>query len=108
MSVTAPLTAPIELAFDYTRSVGPTLGRFMTGLAEARIVGVRVSDGRVFVPPVEYDPVTCAAVSDFVDVSDEGTVVTWTWAPAPLEGQPLQTPTPRRGAPARGVGGGRR
>ena len=92
MSVTAPLSAPIELSFDYTRSLGTTLGRFMTGLAEARLVGVRVSDGRVFVPPVEYDPVTGAAVSDFVDVADEGTVVSWTWAPAPLEGQPLQTP----------------
>jgi len=86
------LSAPIELAFDYTRSVGPTIGRFMTGLAEARVVGVRVSDGRVFVPPVEYDPVTNAAVTDFVDVADEGSVVSWTWAPAPLEGQPLQTP----------------
>jgi hypothetical protein len=92
MSVTAPLSAPIELAFDYTRSVGPTLGRFMTGLAEGHITGVRVSDGRVFVPPVEYDPVTGAAVTDFVDVADEGTVQSWAWAPEPLAGQPLQTP----------------
>ena len=92
MSVTAPLSAPIDLAFDYTRSVGPTLGRFMTGLAEGHIVGVRASDGRVFVPPAEYDPVTGAAMTDFVDVADEGVVVSWTWAPAPLDGQPLQTP----------------
>jgi uncharacterized OB-fold protein len=92
MSVVQPLSAPIELQFDYTRSVGPTLGAFMTGLAEGHVVGVRVSDGRVFVPPVEYDPVTGAAVTDFVDVADEGTVVSWSWAPDPLPGQPLATP----------------
>ena len=92
MSVTQPLSAPIDLQFDYTRSVGPTIGRFMTGLAEGHVVGVRVSDGRVFVPPVEYDPVTGAAVADFVSVADEGVVVSWSWAPHPLPGQPLTTP----------------
>ncbi|MCW2494209.1 OB-fold domain-containing protein [Jatrophihabitans sp.] len=92
MSVTEPLSAPIELSFDYTRSLGTTLSRFMTGLAEGRLLGAKVSDGRVFVPPVEYDPVTGAAVTEFVPVSDEGTVVSWSWAPAPLPGQPLVTP----------------
>lgn len=92
MTVAEPLSAPIELSFDYTRSLGPTLGRFMTGLAGRRVVGVRASDGRVYVPPVEYDPVTGAAVTEFVDVADEGTVVSWTWTPAPLAGQPLTTP----------------
>jgi uncharacterized protein len=86
------LSAPIELNFDYTRSLGPTLGRFMTGLAEGHLVGVRVSDGRVFVPPIEYDPVTGAQVADFVPVASEGTVVSWTWAATPLPGQPLDKP----------------
>jgi uncharacterized OB-fold protein len=54
MSVAAPLSAPIELSFAYTRSLGPTLGRFMTGLAGARVVGARTADGRVHVPPVEF------------------------------------------------------
>jgi hypothetical protein len=92
VTVVEPLSAPIELSFDYTRSVGPTLGRFMTGLAERRIVGARASDGRVYVPPVEYDPVTLAAVSDFVEVADEGVVTSWCWAPEPMAGQPLQHP----------------
>ena len=57
------MSAPIELAFDYTRSVGPTLGRVHDRPGRgAASSGVRVSDGRVFVPPVEYDPVTGAAV----------------------------------------------
>jgi uncharacterized OB-fold protein len=87
-----PLSAPIALSFDYTRSLGPTLGAFMTGLAERRVVGARVSDGRVVVPPVEYDPVTHAAVTQFVDVADEGTVLSWTWQAEPLPGQPLDRP----------------
>ena len=87
-----PLSAPLELAFDYTRSLGPTLGPFMTALSTRRVIGVRASDGRVFVPPAEYDPVTGAALTDFVDVADTGTVVTWSWMPDPIEGQPLDHP----------------
>ena len=86
------LSAPIELQFDYTRSLGPTLGTFMAGLADRRVVGVRASDGKVYVPPVEFDPGTGAAATDFVGVSDSGEVVSWSWAAEPLEGQPLDEP----------------
>ncbi|MEO6885640.1 MAG: OB-fold domain-containing protein [Jatrophihabitantaceae bacterium] len=92
MSVTEPLSAPIELTFDYTRSLGTVLRAFMTGLAERRIVGVRASDGRVFVPPVEYDPVTATPLADVVDVADVGTVTSWTWVAVPVEGQPFDRP----------------
>ncbi len=64
----------------------------MTGLTARRIVGVRASDGRVYVPPVEYDPTTLAAASDFVEVGDEGVVTSWSWAPEPMPGQPLEHP----------------
>ncbi|SDY30374.1 hypothetical protein SAMN05421504_10595 [Amycolatopsis xylanica] len=90
--MTAPLSAPLDIGFDYTRSVGPVLGRFVNGLRERRIEGVRGSDGRVHVPPVEYDPVTAAPLDEFVTVAAEGTVVSWTWMAKPLEGQPLQRP----------------
>ena len=86
------LSAPIELQFDYTRSLGPTLSAFMTGLAERRIVGARASDGTVYVPPLEYDPHTHEALTDFVEVADEGTVVSWSWATEPQAGQPLDRP----------------
>jgi uncharacterized protein len=92
MTAVEPLSAPIELAFDYTRSLGPTLSRFMTGLAGRRITGARCSDGRVVVPPFEYDPVTGTAVTDFVEVADHGEVLSWTWAAEPLPGQPLEWP----------------
>ena len=87
-----PLSAPLTLSFDYTRSVGPTLGAFFTALRSRRIVGVRGSDGRVHVPVVEYDPVTYAPLTEIVPVSSVGTVLSWTWQEHPLEGQPLDRP----------------
>ncbi|MEO3758305.1 OB-fold domain-containing protein [Mycobacterium sp. B14F4] len=87
-----PLSAPLRLSFDYTRSVGPLLGQFFTALRERRILGVRGSDGRVLVPPAEFDPVTYERLTEIVPVAGVGTVVSWTWQPTPLEGQPLDRP----------------
>jgi uncharacterized protein len=87
-----PLSAPLKLSFDYTRSVGPTLSQFFTALRDRRVVGVRGSDGRVLVPPAEYDPVTYDELTEIVPVASVGTVVSWTWQPEPLEGQPLDRP----------------
>ena len=87
-----PLSAPLKLSFDYTRSVGPLLSQFFTALRERRIVGVRGSDRRVHVPPAEFDPVTYERLTEIVPVASVGTVVSWTWQPAPLEGQPLDRP----------------
>ncbi|MBA8928015.1 hypothetical protein BC739_005232 [Kutzneria viridogrisea] len=91
-SISEPLSAPLDVGFDYTRSLGPVLGRFATELREHRVLGVRGSDGRVHVPPVEYDPVTAQPLTEFVQVGTEGTVTTWSWIPEPLAGQPLQRP----------------
>ena len=44
------LSARFKLEFDYTRSVGPVVGRFLMGLLQRRIEGIRMSDGRVLVP----------------------------------------------------------
>ena len=87
-----PLRAPLEIEFDYTRSLGPVLGEFMTALAGRRILGARGADGRVHAPPFEYDPVTSAPPAGLVEVGPEGTVTSWTWAAEPLEGQPLAHP----------------
>ncbi|TCO46693.1 Zn-ribbon domain-containing OB-fold protein [Actinocrispum wychmicini] len=87
-----PLSAPLTVAFDYTRSLGPVLGRFVTGLRDRRVEGIRGSDGRVHVPPVEFDPVTAARLTEWVPVGSAGTVTTWTWVAEPDEGQPLDRP----------------
>ncbi len=86
------LQAPVTVAFDYTRSTGPVLGRFLTGLRDGVLVGGRTSDGKVMVPPPEYDPVTHQPIEDFVEVSPTGTVTSWSWVPEPVAGQPLDRP----------------
>ena len=86
------LSAPYVAEYTYTRSVGPVLERFFTGLAERRIEGIRGADGRVIVPPQEYDPVTSESLTEFVPVADTGTVTTWAWIDRPLAGQPLDKP----------------
>lgn len=84
-----PLHAPLDIAFDYTRSLGPTLSAFMSALAERRILGARSADGLVYAPPFEYDPVTAAPPAELVEVGPGGTVVSWSWMERPLDGQPL-------------------
>ncbi|TQL68495.1 hypothetical protein FB381_2385 [Nocardioides albertanoniae] len=86
------LQAPVTVAFDYTRSTGPVIGRFLTGLRDATVVGGRLADGRVAVPPPEYDPVSHQAVTEFVDLPDTGTVTSWTWVSEPVAGQPFDRP----------------
>jgi uncharacterized OB-fold protein len=88
----APLRAPLEIEFDYTRSLGPVLTRFMTALAGRRILGARGADGRVYAPPFEYDPVSAEPPRDLIEVGPEGIVVSWSWMPRPLAGQPMTGP----------------
>jgi uncharacterized OB-fold protein len=88
----APLRAPLEIEFDYTRSLGPVLSRFMTALRDRRILGARGADGRVHAPPFEYDPVSADPPEELTEVGPEGTVVSWSWMPEPLAGQPLTEP----------------
>jgi uncharacterized OB-fold protein len=90
--MTRTLSAPVTVAFDYTRSTGPVLGRFFTGLRDGRIVGGRTSEGKVVVPPPEFDPVTHEPVTEFVDVGPAGTVASWTWVPEPVKDQPFDRP----------------
>lgn len=85
-------TAPLVVEFPFTRSLGPVQSAFLTGLRERTVLGVRAGDGRVIVPPAEYDPVTAEEIRDLVEVGSAGTVTTWAWNPAPRRGQPLATP----------------
>lgn len=86
------LEAPHVLSYDYTRSTGPVIGTFLAGLRDRRILGIRGSDGRVLVPPQEYDPLTSQSLDQWVEVAAEGEVVSWGWNPTPRPGQPLERP----------------
>ncbi|WP_235026549.1 Zn-ribbon domain-containing OB-fold protein [Dietzia lutea] len=90
------LSAGLAPSFDYTRSTGPVLGAFFTGLRERRLVGNRDSRGTVHLPPVEYDPHTREALTETVEVGSgdgiEGLVVAWSWVPSPTDVNPLDSP----------------
>jgi uncharacterized OB-fold protein len=89
---TEALTAQHIIEYTYTRSTGPIIGAFLTGLRDKKLVGVRASGGRVIVPPAEYDPGTSDELTELVDVADVGTVTTWSWNDQPRLGQPLDHP----------------
>ncbi|WP_328629190.1 OB-fold domain-containing protein [Streptomyces sp. NBC_00353] len=86
------LSAPLVVEFPFTRSLGPVQSAFLTGLRERTVLGVRTGDGKVLVPPVEYDPVTAEELHELTEVATTGTVTTWAWNPAPRRDQPLATP----------------
>ena len=86
------LAAPYRLHYDYKRTLGKVLTRFFTGLRAGEICGIKAADGRVLMPPQEYDPATGAELSEFVSLSDRGVVTSWSWISEPRAVHPLTTP----------------
>jgi hypothetical protein len=86
------LRAPHSIEYTYTRSTGPVIGAFFTGLRDGKIIGATTPSGRVVVPPTEYDPITSEDVGELVEVGQSGVVTTWSWASTPLKDQPLDRP----------------
>lgn len=86
------LSAPLVLEYPFSRTVGPVLSAFLTGLRERLVLGIRATDGRVLCPPVEYDPTTGDELSELVELGETGTVTTWSWEPQPRPNQPLDRP----------------
>ena len=69
------------------------MGRFFTGLRDGRIEGIKLPDGRVMVPPTEYDPETGEELAeDFVAVGPGGVVTTWSWINLPRPKHPMDRP----------------
>jgi uncharacterized OB-fold protein len=90
--MTEVLSAPHTIEYTYTRSTGPMIGAFLTGLRDRKVIGARGVDGRVLVPAIDYDPVTSDDLTEIVEVADVGTITTWSWNDRPLAGQPLDKP----------------
>jgi uncharacterized OB-fold protein len=86
------LIAAHVLEYPYRRSVGPVIGRFFAALKEQRFEGIRMRDGRVLVPPLEYDPESGESLEEFVPVGPGGVVTTWAWVESPRPKHPLQHP----------------
>lgn len=92
MATTEAAESLFTLEFPYRRSLGPVVGAFLNGLRGGRILGVRTPDGRVLVPPLEYEPETGEATGELVDVEEVGTVKEWAWVTEPLRKHPLDRP----------------
>jgi hypothetical protein len=86
------LRGPHILEYPYKRSLGPVLSRFFTSLRDRQFEGIKARDGRVLVPPQEYDPQTSEPLSDWVPVGPGGVVVSWSWVAKPRKRQPLPHP----------------
>ena len=86
------LSATYALEYSYHRSVGPVIGRFLTGLRDRRLEGIVASDGKVIVPPLESDPQTGETLDRFVEVGSAGVVTSWAWVVQPREKHPLYRP----------------
>jgi uncharacterized OB-fold protein len=86
------LTAPLVIEYPFSRTTGPIVGAFLTGLREGMFVGVRAADGAVLVPPVEYDPTTGDDLHELVEVGPAGEVTTWAWVSEPHPKHPFDHP----------------
>ena len=83
----------ITVELPYVRTLGPVVGRFLTGLRDREIWGVKTRSGRVLCPPFEYDALTGQATLDeWVQLEGTGTVSTWAWVSEPLRNHLLERP----------------
>jgi uncharacterized OB-fold protein len=89
---TEVLRAPLVIEYPFTRTTGPVIGAFLTGLREQVIVGTKAKNGRVLVPPMEYDPTTGEALTELVEVGPGGTVTTFAWVTRPMPKHPVHRP----------------
>jgi len=86
------LSAPLIIEYPFKRTTGPVIGAFLTGLRERVLVGSRAADGRVIVPPAEFDPVSGEDLTEIVEVGPQGVITTWAWVTEPHAKHPLDEP----------------
>jgi uncharacterized OB-fold protein len=80
------------IEYPYTRSTGPFIGPFLTGLRDGKLLANRVG-GRTFCPPIEYDPETgLDAPAAFDEVGPGATVLACTWVADPSAKHPFSHP----------------
>ena len=78
------ITTPVRLEYDFTAGQAATM--FLRGLARKKIIGARTGPGQpVLVPPRGADPRTSELAQEAVEVSDKGTVVTYSVIRVPSE-----------------------
>jgi uncharacterized OB-fold protein len=92
MTETALPDVTNTIEYPYTRTTGPVIGAFLTGLRDGHLLGMPCG-GRVLCPPLEYDPETGATLdAELVPVGPGGTVRSWTWVAEPNRKHPIDRP----------------
>ncbi len=86
------LRTPVELHYDYT--AGQSASRFLYAIAEGRLLGQKCPvDGRVYFPSRGACPQHGVSFgSEVVELTDKGTVVTYSIVRVPSENIPLELP----------------
>lgn len=86
---TDSITVPVDWHLHYDHSTGPVVARFLRGLADGRIEGMRCPEcGRVYLPPRAYCERDFVRTTEWVEVGTEGvlegfTIVTQKFATLP-------------------------
>lgn len=85
------IVTPVRLEYDH--SAGAAATGFLRGLKQKKILGARPGPGEpVLVPPRGADPRTSELAAELVEVSDKGTVVTYSVVRVPSENIPFELP----------------
>lgn len=85
------IVTPVRLEYDFTAGVAAT--RFLRGLERKKILGARSGPGQpVLVPPRGADPRSSELAQESVEVSDKGTVVTYSVIRVPSENIKFELP----------------
>ena len=82
-----------DVWLPYTFSVGPTFSRFYEGLKEEKILGNQCPDcGKILVPARTFCPDCFVDMGEWIEVSQEGKVITWTLANDEFFAMPAEPP----------------
>jgi len=82
-----------EVAIPYEIAYGPTWTRFFEGLKNEKIYGSKCAKcNRVLVPARSYCPRCFVEIKNFIEVAQEGTVISWVLTEYEYFGMPTKPP----------------
>ncbi|MCD6570646.1 MAG: Zn-ribbon domain-containing OB-fold protein [Deltaproteobacteria bacterium] len=75
-----PRTIHTVLRVPFEMALGPTWTRFFEGLREKKILGTKCKEcGRILVPARPFCPRCFEPMEEWVEVAQEGTIITWSY-----------------------------
>jgi len=82
-----------DVWLPYKFAVGPTFNRFYEGLKEEKILGNQCPEcGRILVPARTFCPTCYVDMGEWIEVSQEGEIVSWSLARDEFFGMPVDPP----------------